>query len=118
MSTLSRELRVSLSAMTQIADRLERAHLVTRVSEENDRRVRCLQLTEQGETMMRERLEARVARVLTILEHVPSKARREICGALQTLHSACLTTRGENAAERIVDPVQPILPSSVSGASL
>ena len=33
MSALSRELGVTLSAMTQIADRLERANLVSRVAE-------------------------------------------------------------------------------------
>src|SRR5438477_7631090 len=45
MSVLGRELNVSLSAMTQIADRLERARLVKRVTVGDDRRVRCLQLT-------------------------------------------------------------------------
>ncbi len=49
MSVLSRELGVSLSAMTQIADRLERAKMVSRVAEDSDRRVRCLQLTQKGE---------------------------------------------------------------------
>ena len=53
MSVLSRELGVSLSALTQIADRLERTRLVKRVVEENDRRVRCLQLTARGEKMTR-----------------------------------------------------------------
>ena len=45
MSALSREFGVSLSAMTRIADRLERAGLVTRVARDDDRRVRRLQLT-------------------------------------------------------------------------
>ena len=38
MSALSRDLSVSLSALTQIADRLERADLVQRVAEGSDRR--------------------------------------------------------------------------------
>ena len=45
MSSLGRELGVSLSAITQIADRLERAGLVTRVAKGGDRRVRRLELT-------------------------------------------------------------------------
>ena len=53
MSALGRELGVSLSAMTQIADRLERARLVKRVAKGGDRRVRCLQLTDGGEKIMR-----------------------------------------------------------------
>src|ERR1041385_5838242 len=51
MSVLGRELGMSLSAMTQIADRLERARLVKRVSVGADRRVRCLQLTGRGEKL-------------------------------------------------------------------
>ena len=48
MSVLSQELGVSLSALTQMADRLERAKLVARVASGKDRRVRHLQLTERG----------------------------------------------------------------------
>ena len=39
MSALSRDLDVSLSALTQIADRLERAQLVVRETAGSDRRV-------------------------------------------------------------------------------
>src|SRR5436190_14449729 len=62
MSALSREVGVSLSAMTQIADRLERARLVKRSFEGNDRRVRSLQLTPRGHKIMRLREDARIQR--------------------------------------------------------
>ena len=58
MSALSRELGVSQSAMTQIADRLERARLVRRSFEGTDRRVRSLQLTPRGQKMMQLREKA------------------------------------------------------------
>lgn len=45
MSELSRKLGVSMSAMTQIADRLERSGMASRQSNEPDRRVRRLILT-------------------------------------------------------------------------
>src|SRR5438128_8143690 len=45
MSVLGEELSISVSAVTQIADRLERAGLVERVSEAEDRRMRRLRLT-------------------------------------------------------------------------
>ncbi len=64
MSALSRELGVSLSAMTQIADRMERAKLVRRVPEGTDRRIRCLQLAERGRQIMRRHEQARVERCL------------------------------------------------------
>ena len=88
MSSLSRELGVSLSAMTQIADRLERAGLVRRVAEGSDRRVRCLQLTERGERIMRKREEVRLGRMAAAWGHLSPGARREVLAGLQTLADA------------------------------
>ena len=89
MSALSRALGVSLSALTQIADRLERARLVKRVAEENDRRVRCLQLTTRGEKMMHKRREVRVLRTLTVLEHLAAQQREAVRASLEILVEAC-----------------------------
>ena len=85
MSALSRELGVSLSALTQIADRLERARLVKRTAAEDDRRVRCLQLTARGEKMMRSCREARVARARWLVRwsdssFTPARRRAGIVG--------------------------------------
>jgi len=89
MSALSRALGVSLSALTQIADRLERARLVKRVAEESDRRVRCLQLTSRGEKMMHKRRETRVLRTLEVLEHVTAQQREAVRASLEVLVDAC-----------------------------
>ena len=97
MSALSRELGVSLSAITQIADRLERARLVTRVAEENDRRIRCLQLTPHGEHVMRQREDVRIQHVLTVLEHLSPEMRQEMQSSLETLLEACATLKNEEA---------------------
>ena len=97
MSALSRELGVSLSAITQIADRLERARLVTRVAEENDRRIRCLQLTPHGEQIMRQREDVRIHRVLTVLEHLTPEMRQKMQGSLETLLEACVALKNEEA---------------------
>src|SRR5215472_9587622 len=45
VSAVSEELGISVSATTQIADRLERAGLVERVAERDDRRMKLLRLT-------------------------------------------------------------------------
>ena len=82
-------LGVSLSALTQIADRLERARLVKRVAEESDRRVRCLQLTARGEKMMRKRREARVLRTLAVLEPLAAPQREAVRASLEILVDAC-----------------------------
>lgn len=89
MSALSRELGVSHSALTQIADRLERAGMVKRVAEGSDRRVRCLQLTARGGKMMRKRREVRVHRVLAVLEHLSPHQRQAVQASLEILVSAC-----------------------------
>jgi DNA-binding MarR family transcriptional regulator len=88
MSALGRELGVSLSAMTQIADRLERAGLVKRSSEDSDRRVRSLQLTPRGKKMMREREEIRIQRVSKVVQNLSPEARQEVLRALDVLLAA------------------------------
>jgi DNA-binding MarR family transcriptional regulator len=108
MSVLSRDLNVSLSAMTQIADRLETAGLVNRIAEGNDRRIKCLQLTPQGEKILRLREDARVRRVREALGQLPSEARTDVLAALETLAGACAAARGHAAASEpsVLETVQ------------
>jgi DNA-binding MarR family transcriptional regulator len=93
MSALGREFGVSLSAMTRIADRLERARLVKRVAGGKDRRVRRLQLTPRGEKIMRDRDQARVRSASAMLAQLPAKARKEVRKALETLMNACIAMK-------------------------
>lgn len=95
MSALSRKLGVSLPAMTQIADRLEKARLVKRVAETADRRVRCLQLTERGEKIMRLREEGRVRRMSVLLERLSPNARQEVLDVLGMMVRTHAAMNGE-----------------------
>jgi DNA-binding MarR family transcriptional regulator len=88
MSGLSQELGVSLSAMTQIADRLERAGLVRRVAERSDRRVKQLQLTPRGTKMMRAREESRIARISAALARLSPEGQCRVRAALEELAEA------------------------------
>jgi len=97
MSALSRELGVSLSAMTQIADRLERAHLVKRSFEGNDRRVRCLQLTPRGQKIMRLREEARIQRAQSVVERMPEPTREHVIQSMRALLSMTHSQLNSNA---------------------
>ncbi len=92
MSSLSRELGVSLSAMTQIADRLERAHLVKRAFEGTDRRVRCLQLTPRAQRIMRLRENSRIQRASAALEQLTPEEQANVLTTLQALRAACCAT--------------------------
>ena len=79
--------------MTQIADRLERASLVKRVAEGNDRRVRCLRLTPRGESIMQRREDTRVEHASAALARLSAKKRKEVFEALETLLDACLASK-------------------------
>lgn len=85
MSCLSHQLGISLSAVTQSADRLEKTGLVERVPDEEDRRVRILQLTPEGVEIMRKRRERRIERAMEVLEAMPEETRAQVLLALETL---------------------------------
>jgi DNA-binding MarR family transcriptional regulator len=89
MSQLSRELGVSQSAITQIADRLEAARMATRVLAGGDRRVRSLQLTARAKKMLRTREEGRVERVAAVLARMSPAARGGLLASMQALRDAC-----------------------------
>jgi DNA-binding MarR family transcriptional regulator len=94
MSALAHEFGVSLSAMTRIADRLERARLVKRVAADGDRRIRHLQLTPRGAKIMVRRDEARVRSVSAVLKRLSAPQRRDVRTALETLMKAALAMKG------------------------
>jgi DNA-binding MarR family transcriptional regulator len=89
MSELSRELGVSLSAMTQVANRLERQGLVERVFDESDRRVRFLQLTAQGEALMRSHEEAQLRRMERCLRQMGQEEAEQVLRMLGVLVESC-----------------------------
>lgn len=88
MSAVSEELGISMSAMTQIADRMERSGLVQRAAGVEDRRVKHLQLTERGREMMRTRRALRVSRAAEVLAALAPAERDEILGAFHKLLAA------------------------------
>ena len=103
MSELSRELGISTSAATQIADRLERAGLVRRITGEPDRRVRRLQLTERAARIVGRREQARIDRMSNAWRLLSDGQRQEALAALATLLRACTeanrpTASGGNGA--------------------
>lgn len=91
MSVIGKELGISLSAVTQLADRLERAEMVERLAEPEDRRVRCLQLTPHGIEVMRLRKERRLRQALNVMEKLTPEQREAVLAALETLLGVCTT---------------------------
>ena len=94
MSQVGEELGISLSAVTQLADRLERAGLVARTAESapgRDRRTKRLCLTPHGETLMRLRRAARLRRTEQALHRLSGEKRRAVLDVLETLLDAAST---------------------------
>lgn len=92
MSALGEELGISVSAVTQIADRLERTDLVERVAEADDRRQKSLRLTPHGAAMMRLRRETRTRRAAEALSQMPPEERGAALHALRALLDASRAT--------------------------
>ena len=91
MSQLSRKLGVSMSAMTQIADRLERAGMVARQASEPDRRVRCLILTPRGRRALQAREKVRLERLAAAFQTLDAASRRKLLAGLKLFQAACTT---------------------------
>lgn len=106
MSALSKDLDISLSAITQMADRLEKSELVERVPEADDRRVKCLQLTEHGAQMMEKRKIKRIERAADLLSKLAPEEREVVLSSIENLLDAGLAS-DSNTNEKIpvIDPV-------------
>jgi len=85
VSTLARELAISVSAATQVADRLEAAQLVTRVADDDDRRVRNLVLTSHGADVARRRRARRLQSARALLARLSPAERKKALAALEVL---------------------------------
>jgi DNA-binding MarR family transcriptional regulator len=84
LSAISEELNISVSATTQIADRLEKSGMVERISGQDDRRTKKLQLSPYGSVMMQSRREQRIQRAAHALSQLPPDLR---ASAVQTLNA-------------------------------
>jgi len=88
LGALGERLGVSSSAVSQLADRLEKAGFVERVTESDDRRVRRLQLSEVGAEMMRNRRQERQARTAAALGRLCPETRAALLAHLEALLDA------------------------------
>ncbi len=88
LSAISDELGISVSATTQIADRLEKVALVERISGQDDRRTKKLQLSAHGREMMQSRRQWRTLRAATVLEQLSAVERDNVIQAVRALLAA------------------------------
>jgi DNA-binding MarR family transcriptional regulator len=96
-SAIGEELGISLSAVTQLVNRLEREGIVERVEDESDRRIKIVRLTAKGQAMMRERQERRVNGVVDVLSKLSTAEQETILTSLERLSTVCAAIRTETA---------------------
>jgi DNA-binding MarR family transcriptional regulator len=92
MSEISRELKLSPSAVTQVSDRLERRGLIERVFQDEDRRVRKLRLTRKGQQLVRSRERKQLRRITAALDTLTPNELGQVMTGLETLAQSCTST--------------------------
>ena len=88
-SELSGQLSLSVSAITQVANRLEALGLIERSEDCDDRRVRHLRLSARGHALMFRRHTGRVMRAQLALSAVDEETQQQIIDSLEKLLSVC-----------------------------
>jgi len=101
VTDVAEEIGVSLSAATQIADRLEKLGFVQRNCDLRDRRVKLLTLTQEGHSMMVERCKQRVHRVAQILATLEPSDRSKIIDSLNILLEASMTMNNSTSVDEL-----------------
>ncbi len=88
ITELAKELGITTSAATQLADRLQRSGLVERVVSQQDRRVKLLHLTESGIQHIGARRTRRVDRMVLALDRLSEEQREAVLAAMRVLSEA------------------------------
>jgi len=87
-SNLGEELGLSVSAVTQMANRLDSIGFVSRVEDPLDRRVKHLTLTPLGRANMIRRRDRRVYRLESVMSNMPVDRQVEFIALLEELIEA------------------------------
>ena len=95
ITSIADELSISVSAATQLADRLEKTGMVERTGDTSDRRVRLVSLTSHGIEVMRSRQERRRSQVRHVLTRLSEDERNVLVGALEKLLNAAIEEQAE-----------------------
>ena len=84
-SSLGEDLGLSVSAITQMANRLEASGLVARTDDAVDRRIKHLSLTERGVELLAERRSRRIDQAQAVLARLTAEQRKRLIQALDTV---------------------------------
>jgi DNA-binding MarR family transcriptional regulator len=82
---IAERLGLSLPAMSRAVDGLVRKRLITRVEDEQDRRVRRIAITAKGERLVSQLVSMRVASLESFISSLSATQRRKLDAALEAL---------------------------------
>jgi DNA-binding MarR family transcriptional regulator len=83
MGQVAKTFNVTLSAITQIVDRLVQKRFLTRVSNPSDRRVSILELTTEGKTLVQELEKLQVEVLEPVLQRLSARDRDHLIKGLE-----------------------------------
>ncbi len=109
LTALSDEMNATVSAATQIADRMEKVGLVVRSLGTDDRRLRFLTLSEAGHELMRSRRLIRRAQAKTVLGALSPEDRQQFVEILQRALKAAYSS-WDHVDHNELDPADLDLP--------
>jgi DNA-binding MarR family transcriptional regulator len=95
ISEICAHMMVSAAAASQMVDRLEKQNLVARIPEPEDRRVRNVVLSEQGQEFVRQSIKARRSWVENQPTEFSNEQLDQISSALRLLSNVYRENRGE-----------------------
>lgn len=85
MTEVANQFNISLPTATSLSNKLVSAKLIKRQNDKNDRRIVKLILTEKGEKLLKEAMEARSKKINTLLSYIPKKEKEELLKILKNL---------------------------------
>jgi DNA-binding MarR family transcriptional regulator len=86
MSTIARQICVTMSAATAIVEKMVRAELVVREADPTDRRVIRIDLSQKGKQLLAESMKVQARCFEEILERLEPAKRAELVGAFEQIH--------------------------------
>lgn len=87
-STLGEQLGLTVSAVTQVVNRLEVLDLIDRKEDSHDRRIKPLVLTDHCKALFEKRRDVRICKINAALAHLSDQERDEVLEGFRLLYSA------------------------------
>ena len=87
VSAIAKELRITLSAVTGMADRLVRSKLISRMRGSQDRRVVIISLTSKGKTLLTKMLSEQKKMIKHMFSGLTDNERKTYLGILKKMYT-------------------------------